>query len=213
MDDPKQARAYAEADFSEPNDLFIDTFADSFPDFAQGRVIDLGCGPADIPIRFARRFPVATVLGVDGSTAMVELAQRSIDGAGLKDRIAALCWRLGEPVLAQLHAAFDAVLSNSLLHHLHDPMVFWHTVKTVATPGAAVLVMDLVRPQTTGDASKIVETYAAQEPDILRRDFYNSLLAAFREDEVTAQLRACDISGLQVSRISDRHLAVGGYLS
>ncbi len=53
MDDPTQAEAYAGADFAEENQGFVDRFKEYFPDFLQGKVLDLGCGPADIPIRFA----------------------------------------------------------------------------------------------------------------------------------------------------------------
>ena len=57
MDDPEQARAYALADFSEPHQAFIDHFARCFPRHRPRRVLDLGCGPADVTIRFARAYP------------------------------------------------------------------------------------------------------------------------------------------------------------
>jgi hypothetical protein len=48
MDVPLRARAYAEADFSEPNSKFIALFSDKFPAFNGQHILDLGCGPADI---------------------------------------------------------------------------------------------------------------------------------------------------------------------
>jgi hypothetical protein len=53
-------------------------------------------------------------------------------------------------------------------------------------PGAPVLVMDLMRPASPAAAEALVEQYAAGEPEVLRRDFYNSLLAAFEPGEVRA---------------------------
>ena len=50
MDDAAQARAYASADFADVNQGFVDRFRARFADFTSGRVIDLGCGPADIPL-------------------------------------------------------------------------------------------------------------------------------------------------------------------
>ena len=41
------------------------------------------------------------------------------------------------------------MLSKDLLHHLPDPMVLWEEIKRLGRPGAAVYVMDLVRPATT----------------------------------------------------------------
>lgn len=59
MDDPEQARAYAGADFSEPHQAFVERFTQCFPRHRPRRVLDLGCGAADITIRFARAIPGA----------------------------------------------------------------------------------------------------------------------------------------------------------
>ena len=57
MDEAEQARAYAEADFSGPHDMFVQLFREAFPDTAPaGAVLDLGCGPADVTRRFASAF-------------------------------------------------------------------------------------------------------------------------------------------------------------
>jgi len=61
-------------------------------------------------------------------------------------------------------------------------------------PGAVVLVMDLLRPESSEAAQAIVDKYAADEQAILRRDFYNSLLASFTEDDVAAQLAEMNLT-------------------
>ena len=70
--------------------------------------------------------------------------------------------------------------------------------------------MDLLRPASTDDAAALVDQYAANEPAILRRDFYNSLLAAFTEDEVAAQLAEMNLSRLLIDVPDDRHWLVSG---
>jgi hypothetical protein len=70
--------------------------------------------------------------------------------------------------------------------------------------------MDLLRPESPEAAQAIVDQYAANEPAILRRDFYNSLLAAFTEDEVAAQLAEMNLSRLLIDVIDDRHWIVSG---
>lgn len=55
--DPDQADAYPAGDFATVNQAFVDRFRALFPGFARGRLVDLGCGPADIPIRFCRALP------------------------------------------------------------------------------------------------------------------------------------------------------------
>jgi trans-aconitate methyltransferase len=77
MDVPLQAEAYAGADFSEPNSKFVAHFAYKFPAFRGDRILDLGCGPADITVRFAARYPQARVVGMDGADAMLESLARS----------------------------------------------------------------------------------------------------------------------------------------
>ena len=79
-------------------------------------------------------------------------------------------------------------------------------------PGAAVLVMDLFRPASEQAAWAIVERYSGGEPDVLKRDFFASLCAAFEPDEIRAQLDDCGLGGLEVRTVSDRHLLVTGRL-
>ena len=207
MDDPAQAEAYAGMDFSAENQGFVDQFRAYFPDFSRGQVLDLGCGPGDIPVRFAKTFPDCCVIGVDASRPMIELAKRLIVEAGLSDRVTVRCERLQD--VAEMNQA-DAVISNSLLHHLPNPLQFWHRLRSFVKPGSPVLVMDLLRPESPEAAQAIVDHYAAGAPDILRRDFYNSLLAAFTEDEVTGQLAQMNLTRLLIDIPDDRHWVVGG---
>lgn len=207
MDDPEQALAYARADFEEENQGFVDRFMDSYPDLTEGHVVDLGCGPADIPIRLARALPGCRVTGVDASAPMIRLGEEAVRAAGLAERITLMCQRVQAFSLPE---AADAAISNSLLHHLSNPLQFWYAIKKLVNPGSYVLVMDLLRPESSEAAQAIVDQYAAKEPAILRRDFYNSLLAAFTEDEVAAQLAELNLSRLLVDVPDDRHWIVGG---
>ena len=212
MDDQAQSEAYAAADFSEAHSRIVDTFERCFPgEDVAGHVLDLGCGPGDICFRFAARYPGCSVTGVDGSGAMIRLANaRKAHESVTGERV---CFIEGLLPGASIPGApFAAVISNSLLHHLHEPQVLWETVLKVASPGTRVYVVDLFRPQTVAGAQGLVDEYAADEPDILRRDFYNSLCAAFAPHEVETQLTTAGLAGLAVEVISDRHLAVYGVL-
>ena len=50
--------------------------------------------------------------------------------------------------------------------------------------------------------------YSRDEPEVLRRDFYNSLLAAYRPEEVREQLDRAGLKRLRVEAVSDRHWLV-----
>jgi len=208
MDDPAQARAYAEADFEEPNQGFVDRLRARFPELTRGRVVDLGCGPADIPVRLCRALPDVQVVAVDGAPAMLALAIEAVAAAGLEDRVELVSAAL--PDLPLPDGAFAAIVSNSLLHHLPDPAVLWTEVRRLAAPGAAVLVMDLFRPGSEAEARRIVREADCSSAPLLERDFYNSLLAAFTPDEVRDQLAAAGLDGLSVEVVSERHLVVAG---
>ncbi len=209
MEDESQGLAYAQADFSGPNKQFLNLFAKLFPDFAgTGRVLDLGCGPADILVRFVRHYPGCRCLGIDGAQAMLAPAQERVKQEQLKACIDLRCCCL--PLSAET-GQFEVILSNSLLHHLHNPDVLWQTLFDCSLPDTSVLLMDLFRPATPEAARKIVTTYAGEEPEILQADFYNSLLAAFRVDEVRRQLTAAGLN-LNCSEVSDRHLAIWGIM-
>jgi cyclopropane fatty-acyl-phospholipid synthase-like methyltransferase len=209
MDDPEQSLAYAKADFEEENQGFVERFLECFPDIKSGYLLDLGCGPADIPLRLARALPDCRITGVDGSAPMIALGREAVRAAGLAERVTLRCERFQDTVLAE---RADAVISNSLLHHAPNALQFWYAVRTLAKPGAAVLVMDLLRPDSPEAAQAIVDKYAVGEPAILRRDFYNSLLAAFTDDEVAAQLTEMNLSRLLIDVPDDRHWIVGGRL-
>ena len=214
MSDDEQARAYAEADFSEPDSNFIRQFGDRFPDYAGGgRVLDLGCGPANITRRFAQRYADALVDGVDGSAAMLRYGRKALASGdeAIASRITFVQGFI--PGVALPVSKYDVIVSNSLLHHLPDPQALWTTIKTHSSAGTRVFVADLYRPASREIASQIVETYSADEPEVLKTDFFNSLLAAFTPAEIEAQLAAAALSHFSVQAVDDRHVLVSGMIA
>ena len=208
MDEASQASAYAEADFSAANSLFLALFTERVADDFAGSIVDMGCGPADIPIRLARRFPHAHIDAVDGAPAMLELANQAIDAARLGRQIDLHCHHLPTDDLPG--DTYDAIVSNSLLHHLNDPATLWQSINTYARPGTVILIMDLLRPAAPQQVDHLVAEYAQDAPEVLRRDFKASLYAAYTLEEVQQQLEAAGLQALQVNQVSDRHLAVAG---
>ncbi|MGE0277975.1 MAG: trans-aconitate 2-methyltransferase [Nitrospiraceae bacterium] len=210
MEDEQQARAYSEADFAEPHSMFVRLCGEAWAGYeARGRMLDLGCGPADITVRLAEAFPALAIDGVDGSEAMLRHGEERVRRHGLASRIRLIHRRLPD---CSLPDGYDAVVSNSLLHHLRDPAVLWDTVRRCGRPGAAVFVMDLMRPDDDARTQELVERHAADAPEVLRRDFHRSLLAAYRPGEVREQLDEAGLDGLLVRAVSDRHLAVSGHI-
>jgi SAM-dependent methyltransferase len=210
MDELEQAEAYANADFEEPHRRVIELFDSEFPGTEiKGAILDLGCGPGDITFRFATRFPNSIVVGVDGSAAMIELAnKRKAHEKEITEKVKFIEGSI--PGVALPGGPYDLIVSNSLLHHLHRPNVLWETIPDYVSPGTKIFVVDLFRPESEKEAERIVSEYSGNEPELLKRDFYNSLLAAFEPAEVEQQLASVGLSELSVKVVSDRHLIVYG---
>lgn len=207
MSDEDQAIAYANADFEEPHNHFISLLKDSITDGlpASGLAMDLGCGAADISIRFANVFSDYQVDALDGSAAMLVEGQKALNVSNLSHRITLIQDYLKETTLSNHN--YDLIFSNSLLHHLHEPMLLWNCIKN-AKGQPSVFIMDLMRPDSEEKVDWMIKEYAAGEPEVLQRDFYNSLKAAFTLDEVKQQLNDAGLDNFKVSVVSDRHLTI-----
>jgi trans-aconitate methyltransferase len=206
MEDPEQVLAYALADFAEPHNAFIGRLRAFVGEGFSGNALDLGCGSGDISRRFIREFPASTLDAVDGSLPMLEYAKAA---AKPPEPINYILGRLPGVILPK--SGYDIIFSNSLLHHLPDPQILWQTIKSYAKTGTHIAVMDLLRPESTGNAMIMVKNYAGNEPEILQHDFYHSLLAAFRMEEIALQLLEANLP-FKVEKISDRHVFISGVM-
>lgn len=209
MDSFAQVAAYAAADFAEGNQAFAARVVEALRDIASGRLIDLGCGPGDICRRIAAHLKSWRIEGLDAGPNMLDTARRHTVAHPAGERIDFRLSHLPDDRLPE--HAYQAVVSNSLLHHLPEPAALWSTIRRIGAPGAYVQVMDLERPSTRTAAKSLVEQYAIDEPTVLREDFLNSLHAAYTAEEVEKQLNRAGLL-LAVERISDRHWLVQGHL-
>lgn len=205
MDSAPQALAYAQADFSITDDSFAQKILSLAAADPIAQVADLGCGPGNIALRLAKARPSWQLTGYDGAAEMIKLAQAQAL-PNTQFIIASL------PLLEPTEDRFDAIVSNSLLHHLHDPQTLWRTILAQGKPGALVVIQDLRRPATPQAAHALVVQYAQGAPEVLRQDFLASLHAAFEPDEVRDQLALAGLSDFNVTEQGDRHLLITGAL-
>lgn len=206
MDLAEEAKAYADADFADVNAAFVERLAELAGPRETALALDLGTGPADIPLRLWRRRPGWKIVAADVSRAMLELARAPLTSAG------AAVWLVeqdskGAPFK---DGAFDVVFSNSILHHISDTGRFWGEVRRVCRPDTLLFLRDLARPDSEEAAWAIVERYSGKESDLLKEEFYRSLLSAYGVEEVRAQLAEAGLGGLRVETVTDRHLDIFG---
>ena len=208
MDDVEQVVAYAEADFAAGHASLFQEALDRLPPTLHiRRILDLGCGPGDFSRRLARAFPNAEVIGVDGAPTMLERAASEPDSKGLNIK-----WV--EALLDSFEDAkgFDLIFSNSLLHHLHEPEQLWAALKSLGREDGWIHISDLRRPPSRSEAKEMVETYSGDEPEVLKKDFYHSLCAAFTPEEISGQCSAAGLQELHVEAFGDRHVLIYGRL-
>jgi trans-aconitate 2-methyltransferase len=221
MDEPLQALAYAQADFSATDRQLVEAVLRAVRDHGLRvtRAVDLGCGPGNISFPLAEALPDAAVLAIDGAAAMLEPGlrrQQAEPGRWPRLRFHQACLPLppGAPEALPLpfRPPFALLVSNSLLHHLHEPAVLWRSLRQLGAPGSLVVVRDLRRPDSAAALEELVERHTSGAPAVLRRDYRASLRAAFRPEEVEAQLRQEGLTSLRVQRREERYLDVVGRL-
>lgn len=210
MDDKDQVLAYANADFSSSNNLLIDEVSKSNLSMLNS-ILDLGCGPANIPISLLEKNPGLHIKAVDASEEMLNIARKNIRSLNLSKQIELIHGTI--PGLKNIFKdeEFDIIMSKDLLHHLPDPIVFWKEIKSLSRKGTLIYVMDLVRPEQESEAEKIVQSVSGNEAAVLKEDFYNSLLAAFTIPEIKKQLKTMNLQ-FEVKRSGNRHFLAKGII-
>ena len=211
MTTQEQVDAYAHADFNSGDARTVALVAqliDKTGPLPENPVIvDLGCGPGNIAIRLAEVLPNAQVIGIDGSEAMLAVAkQRSVETSR---EIKFVGMQL-QDTAAFFKDSADLVVSNSLLHHLHDPDLLWTVTQAIAKPGCRVLHRDLRRPSSLAEVHHLQQQHLSEAPSILIQDFIASLVAAFTTDEVSQQLRRAEMNRVKAWSEDDRYLVVSG---
>ena len=211
MNEEQQVQAYAAADFSQSDHALVDWIAQRWPQGLGPRVIDLGCGPGNISLLLVQRWREVNVVGIDGAPRMLAVAaERQNDlEPQVSDR---LNWEQGCLQNHALGRIYSGIVSNSLLHHLHDPQVLWNTLPQLGITGAAVVIHDLRRPEDERVLQELIDCHAADASPVLKRDYEASLRAAFTVAEVEIQLQQAGLEHLEVLEREDRYLTVAGVL-
>ena len=206
MNGREQSRAYASANFSESNKIFIDGLTTEFGDLSDNRILDIGIGDAEIPISIAKNFTGTKIYGIDGSQEMLKHAERKITINNLQERIFLNLTKIQDNPYADIK--FDYIISNSVLHHVGCPSFFWGLISKRLSTKGRFFVMDLLRPGSLKEIKILVDKYASNEPEVLKKDFYNSLLASYNIAELEGQLDKYFPKRYSLNIVSDRHFVV-----
>ncbi len=204
MDTWEEAAEYDAMDFTEVNAAFAQRAAELGP--RSGRILDVGTGTARIPIAIAQMCPSWHLTGIDLSKNMLLIGARNVEASGLQARIELEL--VDAKRLPYEGECFDMVISNSIVHHIPDPLPFFLEVKRVLKPNGALLIRDLIRPIDEAAMDALADRIGAEYNAHQRKLFRDSLNAAFTLDEVKQLVEASGLEGVQVWQSSDRHWSV-----
>lgn len=197
--------AYASAATQAYLDAVDDTLVEQVLCFGplKGWLLDLGTGPGCIPLKIARRSPELRVVGVDRSLPMVQEARRAAAREKLDGR--AFFMLTDAARLSFRSAFFDAVISNSLLHHLPDPVAVFNEMARVAKPEGLVLLRDLRRPSRLA-FPLYVRWHGRHYSGTMRKLYGDSVRAAYTARELGELLQGSALAGVHTFRHRRTHL-------
>ncbi len=200
MDSFEEATAYDEMDHSGVNQLFVDDFLATG---SSGDILDLGTGTAQIPVLLCKACEDCRVLAVDMSAEMLDIAHYNVALADLEQRV--VLDRADAKQMPYEDEAYDAVISNSIVHHIPEPSAAIAEAVRILKSGGRIFFRDLLRPDTTEEVQRLVQLYAGKETDHQRQMFDDSLRAALTVEEVREIVTSLGFPAESVTATSDRH--------
>lgn len=206
MDTPEEADGYQAMDHSAANQSVVQRFLELGGGRCR-RVVDLGTGPGDIPILMAQQTGAHLHLcGVDAAGTMLALAQPKPSRLGLQHRIGFV--QADVKRLPFADASCDGVFSNTILHHIPEPVLLLREAARVFLAGGVLLIRDLVRPDSEAEAWRLVDLHAAGATDWQRQLFFASFHAALTLDEARRCARDAGLGHARIEMCSDRHYSI-----
>ena len=202
MDTLEEARDYDAMDHSHVNRIFTDDFL-SFFGRTTGTILDVGTGTSQIPIEICQRQNDLKIVAIDLADEMLKLAMTNLKKSGLSERIEIL--KANGRSLNFPSGQFDAVISNSIIHHIPDSYPCFAEMIRVCKPGGHLFVRDLLRPDSTVELDRLVQLYAGDANEHQRKLFSDSLHAALTLNEVQSQIVQLGFPPNTVQQTSDRH--------
>ncbi|WP_269624572.1 class I SAM-dependent methyltransferase [Prochlorococcus marinus] len=218
MQIPSQVRAYADADFSRSDSMVVKSLEKYLIKVGKTLnendvIFDMACGPGNIAERIAKNWPFVNVMGIDGSKEMLNEAENRLSLNPTKNLSYELI-DINSIASGAIHFPFkaDVLVSNSALHHFHNPYCFWDALKKLGKTKCIHIHRDLIRPASVEKAFELKEKHLSNSPEILKKDFYASLKASFTVEEVSQQLVDVGLSQLEVFQVDELYFEIIGHI-
>jgi ubiquinone/menaquinone biosynthesis C-methylase UbiE len=206
MDDELEAEEYDRMDFTDVNTDFA-TLASQLSDRnSQINVLDIGTGTARIPLILSEIRPQWQIIGVDLADSMLALGKKNIEEAGKSEQIS-LQLIDGKKMPYDDHS-FDLVMTNSLVHHIPNPLDLLLEIDRIVKVDGSILIRDLLRPNSIAEIDKIVQEANLHYSPRQQQLFSDSLHAALTLAEIEELVHQVGWQNAQVYQSSSRHWTV-----
>lgn len=204
MDTWLEATAYDAMDFVAVNTAFaIDAIA---IDPHAIKILDVGTGTARIPILMCQQRSQYLITGIDLAQSMLIIGRRNVEAAGLMQRIK--LERVDSKKMPYPDLEFDMVISNSLVHHLPDPLSFFREIKRLVRPNGGILIRDLIRPENERIVDDLVAKIGGDYDLHQQQLFSDSLKAALTLTEVQELIDRVGLAGVKLTQSSELHWTI-----
>ncbi len=202
MDSMEETIAYDGMDFTEINTAFAKDAITLCP-LESAMILDAGTGTARIPVLMCQMQPKYKITAIDMAQSMLQVASKNVEQARLQNQIHlelvdAKCLPYGDK-------QFDMVISNSLVHHLPNPLPFFQEIKRVLKPNGGIFLRDLFRPVDKQAVNTLVNNIGTEYDEHQQKLFRDSLHAAFTLEEVEDLIIKAGLEGVKIYQNSDRH--------
>ena len=208
MDTLEEAFEYDSMDHSQVNEVFsTDFFAARIPN-DDSQILDVGTGTAQIPIVICKRNSHLKITAIDLADSMIELGNKNIQAAGLEDSITLA--KVDSKSMPYPDESFDQVISNSIIHHIPNPVACFKEMIRVTKKGGLLFIRDLLRPMFETELLTIVKLHAGDATPKQKQLFTDSLHASLTLDEVRDIVKLFGFDASCVIQSSNRHWTFTG---
>ena len=203
MDTLEEALEYDSMDHSQVNEVFCNDFfaARNLTDGVQ--ILDVGTGTAQIPIVMCKRNTGLKITAIDLAESMLTLGNKNIQTARLEDSIT--LDQVDSKKMPYSDESFDQVISNSIIHHIPNPLECFKEMIRVTKKDGLLFIRDLLRPFSIVELHNIVNLHAGDATPKQKQLFTDSLHASLSLAEVREMVKLFGFEAFTVIQSSNRH--------
>ncbi len=220
MDNRNQVLSYIEGDFSKGEKRFID-FIKSYLSSNKIKlsqkdlIVDLGCGPGNITEKLSLQWPEVTIIGIDGSKEMIKEAKSRKNLKQNKQLFENINYINADIKKIELKdfsskSKVTLLVSNSLIHHIINIDDFFDCIVNLSAKETINFHKDLIRPKDETTTLKLKEKCNKIYNMTLTNDYYASLKASYRKDELKNMILEKMLYNLDVIEDSTEYLILYG---